>query len=66
MIRECQEAHVIIDEMKIRHCRSVGRKPPEVLPHGATEDELCRRRTAQELKERHDIVMPDAQGHRPS
>jgi pimeloyl-ACP methyl ester carboxylesterase len=60
---EYQEGHVIIDGIKIRHYRSGGRKPPMVRLYGATDDGLCRRRTAQQLAERYDVIMPDSQEH---
>ncbi len=59
---EYQEGNVIIDGIKIHYYRSGGKKPPIVLLHGATDDGLCWGRTAQELAERYDVIMPDAQG----
>jgi N-formylmaleamate deformylase len=58
-----QEGNVVIDGIKIHYFRSGGNKPPFVLLHGATDDGLCWGRTAQELAERYDVIMPDAQGH---
>jgi len=63
MNMEYQEGNVIIDGIKIHYYRSGGKKPPIVLLHGATDDGLCWGRTAQELAERYDVIMPDAQGH---
>jgi N-formylmaleamate deformylase len=63
MIMEYQEGNVIIDGIKIHYHRSGGNKPPMMLMHGATDDGLCWGRTAKELAERYDVVMPDAQGH---
>ena len=60
---EYQEGDVIIHGIKIHYYRSGGKKPPIVLLHGATDDGLCWGRTAQELAERYDVIMPDAQGH---
>ena len=60
---EYQEGNVTIDGIKIHYYRSGGKKPPMVLLHGATDDGLCWGRTAQELAERYDVIMPDAQGH---
>ncbi len=60
---EYQEGNVIIDGVKIHYYRSGGKKPPIVLLHGATDDGLCWGRTAQELAEQFDVIMPDAQGH---
>ncbi len=58
-----QQGDVIIDGVKIHYYRSGGKKPPIVLLHGATDDALCWGRTAEELTERYDVIMPDAQGH---
>jgi N-formylmaleamate deformylase len=58
-----QEGNAIIDGINIHYYRSGGKKPPIVLLHGATDDGLCWGRTAQELAERYDVIMPDAQGH---
>jgi N-formylmaleamate deformylase len=58
-----QECNVIIDGIKIHYYRSGGKKPPILLLHGATDDGLCWGRTAEELSERYDVIMPDAQGH---
>ena len=58
-----QEGNVIIDGIKIHYYRSGGKKQSIVLLHGATDDGLCWGRTAQELAERYDVIMPDAQGH---
>jgi N-formylmaleamate deformylase len=63
MIMEYQEGKIRIDGIKIHYYRSGGNKPPMVLLHGATDDGLCWGRTAQELAERYDVIMPDAQGH---
>jgi N-formylmaleamate deformylase len=63
MNMEYQEGNVIIDGIKIHYHRSGGKKPPILLLHGATDDGLCWGRTAQELAERYDVIMPDAQGH---
>jgi N-formylmaleamate deformylase len=63
MLMEYQEGNVTIDGIKIHYYRSGGKKPPIVLLHGATDDGLCWGRTAQELAERYDVIMPDAQGH---
>jgi pimeloyl-ACP methyl ester carboxylesterase len=63
MIIEYQEGDVVIDGIKIHYYRSGGKKPPIVLLHGATDDGLCWGRTAQELAERYDVILPDAQGH---
>jgi N-formylmaleamate deformylase len=63
MNMEYQEGNVIIDGIKIHYYRSGGKKPPILLLHGATDDGLCWGRTAQELAERYDVIMPDAQGH---
>ena len=60
---EYQEGNVLIDGIKIHYYRSGGKKPPILLLHGATDDGLCWGRTAQELAERYDVIMPDAQGH---
>ena len=58
---EYQEGNVIIDGIKIHYYRSGGKKPPIVLLHGATDDGLCWGRTAQELAEQYDVIMPEAQ-----
>ena len=58
-----QEGNVRIDGIKIHYYRSGGKKQPMVLLHGATDDALCWGRTARELAERYDVIMPDAQGH---
>jgi N-formylmaleamate deformylase len=63
MNMEYQEGNVIIDGINIHYYRSGGKKPPILLLHGATDDGLCWGRTAQELAERYDVIMPDAQGH---
>jgi N-formylmaleamate deformylase len=60
---EYQEGNIIIDGIKIHYYRSGGKKPPMVLLHGATDDGLCWGQTAQELAEKYDVIMPDAQGH---
>ena len=60
---EYQEGNVRIDGIKIHYYRSGGKKPPIMLLHGATDDGLCWGRTAQELAELYDVIMPDAQGH---
>jgi pimeloyl-ACP methyl ester carboxylesterase len=60
---EYQEGNVIVEGIKIHYYRSGGKKPPMVLLYGATDDGLCWGRTAYELAERYDVIMPDAQGH---
>ncbi|MGD0100647.1 MAG: alpha/beta fold hydrolase [Acidobacteriota bacterium] len=60
---EYQEGSLIIDGIKIHYYRSGGRKPAIVLLHGGTDDGLCWGRTARELAEQFDVIMPDAQGH---
>ncbi|MBN1162002.1 MAG: alpha/beta hydrolase [Dehalococcoidales bacterium] len=57
------EADVIIDGVKIHYYRTGGAKPPVILLHGATDNGLCWRTTAEMLAEKYDVVMPDAQGH---
>ncbi len=57
------EGQVIIDGVRIHYYRSGGKKQAIVLLHGATDNGLCWGRTAQELAERYDVIMPDAQGH---
>jgi N-formylmaleamate deformylase len=63
MNMDYQEGNVTIDGIKIHYYRSGGKKPPMLLLHGATDDGLCWGRTAEELAERYDVIMPDAQGH---
>jgi pimeloyl-ACP methyl ester carboxylesterase len=63
MIMKYQEGNIIIDGIKIPYCHPGRKKPPIVLLHGATDDGLCWGRTAQELAEQYDVIMPDAQGH---
>jgi N-formylmaleamate deformylase len=63
MNMEYQEGDVIINGIKIHYYRYGGKKPPIVLLHGGSDDGLCWGRTAQELAERYDVIMPDAQGH---
>jgi N-formylmaleamate deformylase len=58
-----QDGNVVIDGVKIHYYRSGGKKAPIVLLHGATDDGLCWGRTAEELAEQYDVIMPDAQGH---
>jgi N-formylmaleamate deformylase len=63
MNMEYQEGNVLIDGIRIHYYRSGGKKPPVVLLHGGTDDGLCWGRTARELAEQYDVIMPDAQGH---
>jgi N-formylmaleamate deformylase len=63
MHMEYQKGDVIIDGIKIHYYRYGGKKPPIVLLHGGSDDGLCWGRTARELSEHYDVIMPDAQGH---
>jgi N-formylmaleamate deformylase len=58
-----QEGNITIEATRIHYYRSGGKKPPIVLLHGGTDDGLCWGRTARELAECYDVIMPDAQGH---
>jgi N-formylmaleamate deformylase len=60
---EFKQGDVKIDGIKIHYYRSKGGAQPIILLHGATDDALCWGRTARELAERYDVIMPDAQGH---
>jgi len=62
-VAEFKEGDVTIDGVKIHYYRSGDRKPPLVLLHGATDDALCWGRTANDLAEKYDVIMADAQGH---
>jgi len=57
------QGDVKIDGVKIHYYRSQGGKQTIIMLHGATDSGLCWARTAQELAERYDVIMPDAQGH---
>jgi N-formylmaleamate deformylase len=58
-----KEGNVKIDGIKIHYYRSGGKKPPFLLLHGATDNGLCWTRTAEELTDRYDVILMDAQGH---
>ncbi len=58
-----KEGDVRIDGIKIHYYRSGGKKPPFILLHGATDNGLCWGRTTQDLTDRYDVIMIDAQGH---
>jgi N-formylmaleamate deformylase len=58
-----KQDNVEIDGVKIHYYRSEGGNQTIVLLHGATDNGLCWARTAKELAERYDVIMPDAQGH---
>ncbi len=55
--------YVKIDGIKIHYYRTGGGKPPFVLLHGATDNGLCWTRVAEQLVDKYDVIMPDAQGH---
>lgn len=58
-----KQGDVTVDGIKIHYYRSKGGKQTIIMLHGATDDGLCWGRTARELAERYDVIMPDAQGH---
>jgi pimeloyl-ACP methyl ester carboxylesterase len=58
-----KQGDITIDGIKIHYYRHTGGKQAIVMLHGATDNGLCWARTAQELAERYDVIMPDAQGH---
>jgi N-formylmaleamate deformylase len=40
-----------------------GQRPPLVLVHGRTDNGMCWAKTARNLEEQYDIIMPDSRGH---
>jgi N-formylmaleamate deformylase len=58
-----KQGDVKIDSVKIHYYRHTGGRQPVVLLHGATDDARCWAKTADDLAERYDVIMPDAQGH---
>ena len=60
---EFEQGNVKLDGVNIHYYRSGGKKPPFVMFHGATDDGRCWGRTAAELAEKYDVILPDAQGH---
>jgi pimeloyl-ACP methyl ester carboxylesterase len=58
-----KQGDVKIDGVKIHYYRHQGGKQTILLLHGATDNGLCWARTAQELAQKYDVIMPDAQGH---
>jgi N-formylmaleamate deformylase len=49
--------------IKLHYYRTGGNKPPIILLHGATDNGLCWTPIAEELSQKHDVIMLDAQGH---
>lgn len=58
-----QDGFVETNGIRIHYTRTGGDKPQLVLAHGATDNGLCWRRTAQALEGEYDILMLDARGH---
>lgn len=54
---------VRVNDIKIFYTRTGGNKPVLILNHGATDNGLCWKPVAEKLRDRYDILMPDARGH---
>jgi N-formylmaleamate deformylase len=57
------DGYVMANGLKIHYYRTGGDKPPVVINHGAGDDGLCWTRTAKELEQDYDVILPDARGH---
>ena len=54
---------VVANGIKIHYYRTGGNKPPLVLAHGFSDNELCWTRVTRALEQDYDVIMPDARGH---
>jgi len=55
-----------VGSLKTHYARTGGGKPPLVLAHGLSDNDLCQTRLARTLAGEWDVIMPDARGHGPS
>jgi N-formylmaleamate deformylase len=58
-----KQGDVTIDGVKIHYYRSGGKKPPFLLLHGVSDNGLCWSKAANDLRNKYDVIMVDAQGH---
>src|SRR5258707_15779422 len=49
--------------VRLRYTRTGGDKPSLLLLHGLTASGSCWAPVARELRDRYDVIMPDARGH---
>ena len=54
---------VVANGIEIHYVRTGGDKPPVVLSHGFTDNDLCWTRVARVLEKDYDVIMYDARGH---
>ncbi len=55
--------YIEVNGIKLHYTRTGGKKPPFVLLHGYSDNGLCWTRTARELEENFDVIMPDLRNH---